>query len=137
MSIPTCRYRPISLRTSLMIVRPILRSTPCLVRGTPVALAMFLLMTSTPNALRGEKEVPGSPNIIIGIMCLKSLVFLHLKLPKFFFPCPPAASMPLSLCCHQYSAAIPKLFGIVVFRVAELIDRPMASLVIVPNMLLL
>ena len=48
-----------------MIVLPILRSSPCLVVGIPVALAMFLLSTSTPKALLGENDVPGMLKIFI------------------------------------------------------------------------
>ena len=49
----------------LISARPTLRSIPCLVVGTPVAFAIFLLMTSTPRALLGENDVPGIFKIFI------------------------------------------------------------------------
>lgn len=62
--------------TPLISVLPILRSSPCFVVGIPVALAMFLLSTSTPNALLGENDVPGMLKIFIcsDVLCKSSLV---------------------------------------------------------------
>ena len=34
------------------------------------ALAMLLLMTSTPRALLGENDVPGIPKIFMVVLCL-------------------------------------------------------------------
>lgn len=48
-----------------MTVLPIFLSRPCFVVGMPVAFAIDLLSTSTPNARLGEKDVPGIPNIFI------------------------------------------------------------------------
>ena len=56
----------------LINVRPIFLSIPCLVVGMPVALAMLLLSTSTPNALPGENDVPGIPKIFMATLFFSS-----------------------------------------------------------------
>lgn len=58
------------LSTPLIKVRPIFRSIPCFVSGIPVAFATLRLRTSMPMARRGEKEVPGIPNIFICLLVL-------------------------------------------------------------------
>ena len=44
---------------------PIFLSMPCFVVGIPVALAIVRLITSTPNALLVENDVPGILKIFI------------------------------------------------------------------------
>ena len=51
-----------------MRVLPIFLSSPCLVVGMPVVLAIVLLRTSTPNALLGENDVPGMLNIFMAFI---------------------------------------------------------------------
>ena len=87
-------YRPMILPTSLIKVRPILRSSPCLVNGIPVALATLRLSTSMPIARRGEKEVPGIPSIFICGVVLNSSAkvgmvceaFLRINWKRGMFP---------------------------------------------------
>ena len=51
-----------------MRVLPIFLSSPCLVVGIPIVLAIVLLRTSTPNALLGENDVPGMLNIFMAFI---------------------------------------------------------------------
>ena len=51
-----------------MRVLPIFLSSPCLVVGMPVVLAIVLLRTSTLNALLGENDVPGMLNIFMAFI---------------------------------------------------------------------
>ena len=58
-------YLSKALITDLMTARPILRSSPCLVVGMPVARATLLLRTSIPNARLIEIDDPGIPAIFM------------------------------------------------------------------------
>ena len=69
-----------SLVTPLTSSRPIFLSSPDLVRGMPVVLAIFLFITSMPSARRIENDVPGIPMIFISVtvllfLCCKSIPF--------------------------------------------------------------
>ena len=58
------------LTAPLISVLPSFLSSPCLVVGIPVARAIVLLSTSTPNARLGENDVPGMLKIFMVVVLL-------------------------------------------------------------------
>ena len=61
------------LKIAFNIVLPILRSSPCLLKGIPVSRAIFCFACVIPNALFQEKERPGIGVDFFAILIVKAI----------------------------------------------------------------
>ena len=84
-----------------MIVLPIFLSTPDLVNGTPVFLAIVLFTTSTPVALLGENDVPGMPNIFMIVYNIFTNQDTTIFPPSFRLDSISVLSVKISLCSNS------------------------------------